>query len=51
MRVSCRGFASKREILRIFQITRIQPAGILPANEKREKSGLRNAEILPAKPK
>jgi hypothetical protein len=51
MRVSWPGFASRHEFHRIFQIIRSQPAGILPANEKREKSGLWAAEILPAKPK
>jgi hypothetical protein len=50
VRVSWRGFASRRQFHRIFQIIRIQPAGVLPANEKREKSGLWAAEILPAKP-
>ena len=49
VRASCRGFASRREFQRIFQIIRSQPADILPANEKREKSGLWAAEILPAK--
>ena len=48
-RVSWPGFASRHEFHRIFQIIRSQPAGILPANEKREKSGLWAAEILPAK--
>jgi len=49
VRVSWRGFASRRQFHRIFQITRIQLAGVLPANEKREKSGLWAAGILPAK--
>jgi len=49
MRVSCRGFASRRQFHRIFQIIRIELAGVLPANEKRKKSGLWDAGILPAK--